>query len=218
MRLTIGLTGLLAASLTVAFAQVSRELLLKPDSPEFTKPAPAVSTVRLETSKGNIDIEVTRAWSPLGADRFVALVRHGFFDEARFFRITPGRWAQFGVPADPMVAQAWRNRTLQDDPFKQSNVRGTVAFAFSGKPNTRTTQVFINLRDNSETHDKEPFTPFGRVVAGMDLADKLNDEYAEGPGGIRAGKQDDFFKGGNAWLLQQFPRLDYIRRAVVLSR
>ena len=85
--------------------------------------------------------------------------------------------------------------------------------AFSGKPNTRTTQVFINLRDNSETHDKEPFTPFGRVVAGMDVADKLNDEYAEGPGGIRAGKQDEFFKGGNTWLLKQFPRLDYIRRA-----
>ena len=199
-------------------AQVHRELLLKPDSPEFTKAAPAVSTVRLETSKGNIDIEVTRAWSPLGADRFINLIRLGFFDEARFFRITPGRWAQFGIPADPAIAQAWRPRALADDPFKQSNVRGTVAFAFSGKPNTRTTQVFINLRDNSETHDKEPFTPFGRVVAGMDIADTLNDEYAEGPGGIRAGKQDEFFKGGNAWLLKQFPRLDYIRHATVIPR
>jgi cyclophilin family peptidyl-prolyl cis-trans isomerase len=199
------------------FAQGHRELLLKPDSPEFTKPAPAVSMVRLETSKGNIDIEVTRAWSPLGADRFVNLVRHGFYDEARFFRITPGRWAQFGIPADPAVAQAWRPRTFPDDPFKQTNVRGTVAFAFA-MPNGRTTQVFINLRDNSETHDKEPFTPFGRVVAGMDVADALNDEYAEGPGGIRAGKQDEFFKGGNAWLLKTFPRLDYIRKASVLPK
>ena len=198
-------------------AQVHRELLLKPDSPEFTKAAPAVSTVRLETSKGNIDIEVTRAWSPLGADRFINLVRLGFFDDARFFRITPGRWAQFGIPADPAVAQAWRNRTLSDDPFKQTNVRGTVAFAFA-VPNGRTTQIFINLRDNHETHDKEPFTPFGRVVAGMDVADTLNDEYAEGPGGIRAGKQDDFFNGGNAWLLKQFPRLDYIRRATLIPR
>lgn len=212
-----------ALVLSVAFslaasAQVHRELLLNPDSPEFTKPAPAVSTVRLETSKGPIDIAVTRAWSPLGADRFVNLVRHGFFEDARFFRITPGRWAQFGIPADPVIAQAWRPRALADDPFTHSNVRGTVAFAFSGKPNTRTTQVFINLRDNSETHDKEPFTPFGRVVSGMEIADKLNDEYAEGPGGIRAGKQDEFFKGGNAWLLKQFPRLDYIRHATVIPQ
>ena len=219
MRVLTVLAGFVALVLTISgAAQVQRELLLKPDSPEFTRPAPAVATVRLETSKGIIDVEVTRAWSPLGADRFVALVRHGFFDEARFFRITPGRWAQFGIPADPAVAQAWRTRTLPDDPFKQTNVRGTVAFAFGGQPNTRTTQVFINLRDNSETHDKEPFTPFGRVVAGMEVVDKLNDEYAEGPGGIRAGKQDDFFKGGNAWLLKTFPRLDYIRRAVVLAR
>jgi cyclophilin family peptidyl-prolyl cis-trans isomerase len=189
--------------------------LLKPDAPEFTQPAPAVSTVRLDTSKGIIDIEVTRAWSPLGADRFVALVRHGFYDEARFFRVTPGRWTQFGIPADPAVGQAWRTRTLRDDPFKQTNVRGTVAFAFA-VPNGRTTQVFFNMRDNSGTHDKEPFTPFGRIVAGMDVADNLNNEYVEGPGGIRAGKQDDYFKGGNAWLLQHFPRLDYVRRATVL--
>ena len=218
MRVVTVLVGFVALILTLpGAAQVHRELLLKPDSPEFTKAAPAVSTVRLETSKGNIDIEVTRAWSPLGADRFINLVRLGFFDEARFFRITPGRWAQFGIPADPAVAQAWRNRTLPDDPFKQTNVRGTVAFAFA-VPNGRTTQIFINLRDNHETHDKEPFTPFGRVVTGMDVVDTLNDEYAEGPGGIRAGKQDDFFKGGNAWLLKQFPRLDYIRRATLIPR
>src|SRR5262245_7048975 len=153
MRFAFALAGILGALLAVP-AQSQRELLLKPDSPEFTKPAPAVSTVRLDTSKGAIDIEVTRAWSPLGADRFVALVRHGFFDEARFFRITPGRWAQFGVPADPAIAQAWRTRTFPDDPFKQTNARGTVAFAFA-VPNGRTTQVFINLRDNHETHDKE---------------------------------------------------------------
>jgi len=198
-------------------AQVHRELLLKPDSPEFTKAAPAVSTVRLETSKGNIDIEVTRAWSPLGADRFINLIRLGFFDEARFFRITPGRWAQFGIPADPAIAQAWRDRALADDPFKQSNVRGTVAFAFSGKPNTRTTQVFINLRDNSETHDKEPFVIFGEVVQGMDVADALYAEYGEAAGGgIRAGKQAPVFEGGNAYLKANFPLLDYIRKATVL--
>ena len=112
------------------------------------------------------------------------------------------------------AAKAWRARTIPDDPFRQSNVRGTVAFAFA-VPNGRTTQVFINLQDNSPTHDKEPFVPFGRIVAGMDVADALNNEYGEGPGGIRAGKQAAFFDGGNAWLAHEFPRLDFIRRATV---
>jgi cyclophilin family peptidyl-prolyl cis-trans isomerase len=173
-----------------------------------------VSVVRFETTRGTIDLEVTRAWSPRGADRFIALVRHGYYDGARFFRITPGRWVQFGINGDPAIAQAWRERTLPDDPFVQSNVRGTVAFAFA-VPNGRTTQVFINTTDNSPSHDKEPFTPFGRVIAGMDVVDAFNAEHGEGPGGIRAGKQDPFFRGGNAWLDAQFPRLDYIRRAVV---
>jgi len=203
-----------AAAIVVQAGAPQRALLLNPDAPEFQRPAPDVCIVRLETTKGNMDIEVTRAWAPRGADRFVALVRHGYYDGVRFFRVTTGRWTQFGINGDPSVAQAWRNRTFPDDPFRQSNVRGTVAFAFA-VPNGRTTQVFINLRDNSPTHDKEPFTPFGRIVTGMDAADALNDEYGEGPGGIRAGKQDAFFEGGNAWLVKQFPRLDYINRASV---
>ena len=207
----------LCVLLTVPAGGQKGRLLLNPDAPEFAAPAPAVSLVRLETSKGVIDIEVTRAWAPRGADRFVALVRHGYYDEARFFRITPKRWAQFGINGDPAVSQAWRARTFPDDPFSQSNVRGTVAFAFA-VPNGRTTQVFVNLQDNSATHDKEPFTPFGRIVSGMDVADALNDEYGEGPGGIRSGKQDAFFQGGNAWLAKTFPRLDYIRRAIVVPR
>lgn len=192
-----------------------RRVLLNPDDPAFREPAPEVSRVRLATSKGLIEILVTRLWAPRGADRFIALVRHGYYDDARFFRITPKRWAQFGINGDPAIAQAWRDRTITDDAFTRSNVRGTVAFAFA-VPNGRTTQVFINLTDNSPTHDKEPFTPFGRVISGMDVADRLNDEYAEGPGGIRAGKQEAYFQGGNAWLLREFPRLDYIIRATVL--
>jgi cyclophilin family peptidyl-prolyl cis-trans isomerase len=213
------LTAIVSTALSAldVTATQNRTTLLTPDAPAFATPAPAVCLVRLETSKGVIDIEVTRDWSPRGADRFVALTRHGYYDEARFFRITPGRWAQFGIHGNPAIAKAWRTRTIADDPFKQSNVRGTVAFAFA-TPNGRTTQVFINLRDNSPTHDKEPFTPFGRVVSGMAVADALNDEYGEGPGGVRAGKQDAFFEGGNTWLLTQFPRLDFIRRAVVLAR
>ena len=198
-------------------AQDGRAVLANPEAAAFKAPAPPVAVVRLETSKGLVDIEVTRAWAPLGADRFVALARNGYYDGNRFFRVTAGRWTQFGINGDPTVAQAWRARTMPDDPFTQSNVRGTVAFAFA-TPNGRTTQVFFNMTDNSPTHDKEPFTPFGRVVRGMDVVDSFNGEHQEGPGGIRAGRQDAFFKGGNAWLDKEFPRLDYIRRATVLPR
>jgi peptidyl-prolyl cis-trans isomerase A (cyclophilin A) len=194
-----------------------RKLLLTPDAPEFTRPAPAVCVVRLDTSKGNVDIEVTRVRAPIGADRFVNLVRQGYYDDNRFFRVAPGRWVQFGINGDPAVSKAWRSKALVDDPFKESNVRGTVAFAFA-VPNGRTTQIFFNLRDNSPTHDKEPFTPFGKVLAGLELIDAVNAEYGEGPGGIRAGKQDPYFDGGNAWLLREFPRLDYIKRATILSQ
>ena len=206
-----------AVVLVIHSSQPTRQLLLNPDATEFSVRAPDRALVRLDTSKGAVDIEVTRAWSPRGADRFIALVRHGYFDDTRFFRITKGRWVQFGINGDPAVAKAWRTRTLPDDEFRQSNVRGTVAFAFA-MPNGRTTQVFINLTDNSATHDKEPFTPFGRVVRGMEIVDTLNGEHGEGPGGIRAGKQEAFFEGGNRWLDAAFPRLDYIRRAVVLDR
>ena len=192
--------------------QPNRSLLLNPDAAEFKQPAPAVSLVRLDTSKGVVDIEVTRDWGPVGADRFVNLVRYGYYDDTRFFRVTAGRWVQFGINGDPAIAKAWRHRTIPDEPFKQSNVRGTVAFAFT-TPNGRTTQVFLNMRDNSATHDKEPFVPFGRVVRGMEVVDAFNAEYGEGPGGIRAGKQDAYFDGGNAWLSVQFPRLDYIKTA-----
>lgn len=191
-----------------------RALLLTPDDPAFTEPAPTQSIVTFETSNGNVEIEVTRDWAPLGADRFVNLVRHGYYDDARLFRVTAGRWVQFGVNGDPAVAQAWREKTFADDPFHESNVRGTVAFAFA-VPNGRTTQVFVNLRDNSATHDTEPFVPFGRVISGMEVFDTLNGEHGEGPGGIRAGGQDPFFAGGNAWLDATFPRLDVMLRATV---
>lgn len=212
-RSTCGtLIVVLALAANVVLAQ--QDALLNPNDARFKAPAPDVSTVRFDTNKGVIDIQVTRAWSPLGADRFVSLVRAGYYDGVRFFRVTTGRWTQFGINGTPAIAKAWRNQTIQDDPFKESNVRGTVAFAFA-VPNGRTTQVFFNMQDNSPTHDKEPFTPFGKIVAGMDVADALNNEYGEGPGGIRAGKQDPYFEGGNEWLLKQFPRLDYIKTATL---
>ncbi|HSC25873.1 MAG TPA: peptidylprolyl isomerase [Vicinamibacterales bacterium] len=175
--------------------------------------APALYTVRLDTSKGPMTLEIQRSWSPHGADRFYNLVRHGFYDGARFFRIRAGQWVQFGIPGDPRVGRAWRAQAIPDDPRVLSNVRGTIAYAFRD-PNGRTTQVFINLRDNSATHDAEPFVPFARVIEGMDVADTLYAEYGEkSGGGIRAGRQDRLFEEGNAYLEREFPRLDFIRRA-----
>ena len=189
-------------------------LLLAVLALQSTQPGPADYRVRLDTSKGPIVIAVHRAWAPHGADRFYNLVTSGYYDQARFFRIRKGTWVQFGIAADPNLAQAWRTRTIPDDPYVgQSNTRGTVAFAFKD-PNGRTTQVFINLKDNSATHDKEPFVVFGKVEEGMAVADALYAEYAEAAGGgIRAGHQDPVFEGGNAYLTANFPLLDYIRTA-----
>ena len=181
----------------------------------MTSRAPDVYRVRLETTKGPIVLEVQRAWAPHGADRFYELVRANYYDDAAIFRIRAGVFAQFGINGDPAVARRWRTRTIPDDPRVLSNERGTVAFAFKD-PNGRTTQAFINLRDNSATMDGEPFVPFARVVEGMDVADALDAEYGErAGGGIRAGKQDPVFDGGNAYLRAQFPHLDYIVRATL---
>lgn len=180
--------------------------------------APADYTVRLDTSKGLIVIAVHRDWAPHGADRFYELVTGGYYDGARFFRIRHHTWAQFGIAGDPQLARTWRTRTIPDDPWAgHSNVRGSIAFAFKD-PNGRTTQVFINLKDNSATHDREPFVVFGEVVQGMDVVDALYDGYGEkAGGGIRAGRQDPVFEGGNAYLEQNFPLLDYIKTARIVQ-
>jgi peptidyl-prolyl cis-trans isomerase A (cyclophilin A) len=179
---------------------------------------PETFRVRLDTTKGPIVIEVHRDWAPLGADRFRELVTSGYYDNTRFFRVVAGRWAQFGINGDPAVATAWRTKTIPDDPRRQSNVRGTVAFAFA-VPNGRSAQVYIALTDLSPTQDAQGFAPFGRVVEGMDVADALNSEYGESSGGgIRAGKQQPLFDppGGNAYLDRNFPRLDRIVRATIV--
>ena len=178
--------------------------------------APPQFRVRLETTKGTIVVEVHRDWGPLGADRFHELVTARYFDDNRFFRVVKGQWAQFGINGEPAIAKAWRNRTIPDDPRGQSNVRGMVAFAFAEK-NARTTQVYIALKDLSDPQDAQGFVPFGRVVEGMDVADALNSEYGESSGsGIRAGKQQPLFDGGNVYLDREFPRLDRLLHAVVM--
>jgi peptidyl-prolyl cis-trans isomerase A (cyclophilin A) len=207
-----------AAAVVVACAgPSSRQRLLEPSRAEFQDRAPEVCRVRLDTTKGPIVLELRREWAPHGVDRFYGLVRAGYYDDVAIFRIRAGVWAQFGIHGDPAVAQRWRTRTIPDDPRVLSNERGTVAYAFKD-PNGRTTQIFINLRDNSEKHDVEPFAPFARVVEGMEVADALYAEYGEqAGGGIRAGKQDPVFAGGNAYLRRNFPSLDYIKRATIVK-
>jgi len=174
-----------------------------------------VFDVRLETSKGPILIEVHREWAPLGADCFRELVRRHYYDDTRVFRVVAGRWAQFGIHGDPRVSARWRGRTIPDDPPRVPNARGAVAFAFA-VPHGRTTQVFISLADNTSL-DAQGFAPFGRVTSGMDVADALESTYGEAAGGgIRAGRQEPLFAGGNAYLDREFPRLDRILRAAVI--
>lgn len=217
------LSGVLTGALLVAFlwnwpaSAQAVSPLLNPKAPELNRRAPGLFDVRLETSKGAILIEVHRDWAPHGADRFYNLVQAGYYDGDRFFRVIRGRWAQFGINGDPKISSLWRTQTIPDDPRRKSNVRGTVALAFAVN-NGRTTQVFINLRDNSATHDPLAFAPFGKVIEGMDVADALNAEYGESAGGgIRGGKQAPLFQNGNAYLESHFPRLDYIKHANVIE-
>jgi cyclophilin family peptidyl-prolyl cis-trans isomerase len=192
----------------------SDPLLLRPSDPAINVPAPEVFLARFTTSQGAFAIEVHRSWAPNGADRFYNLAAHGFFDGQRFFRVRQGFIAQFGVPGEPAIAAAWRSATINDDPPLESNKRGTIAYAFT-TPNTRATQVYINLSDNQRL-DAEGFAPFGVVVTGMEVVDRLYAGYGEAAGGgIRAGKQDALFAGGNAWLAREFPRLDSIRRVTL---
>ncbi len=175
--------------------------------------APEVFQAQFETSKGTITVEVTRAWAPLGADRFYNLIKSGFYDGARFFRVLPGFVVQFGIPADPEVARTWRSARIKDDPVTQSNSRGMVTFATAG-PGTRTTQVFINLADNANL-DSMGFAPFGRISEGMDVVGNLHSGYGEGAPHGRGPDQGRIQTEGNTYLERDFPKLDYIQKATV---
>lgn len=191
----------------------SMAALLRPDSADLARQAPDSYRVRFETSRGPFVVQVVRAWAPHGADRFHYLVRHGFYDGARFFRVMPNFVAQFGLHGDPAVNDAWQNRTIPDDSVRQSNQPGFLTFATSG-PNTRTTQLFINRADNRRL-DALGFAPIGRIVDGQAAADSLYSGYGDGPPRGRGPEQAIIRREGNAYLARSFPLLDSIVRARV---
>ncbi|MEM9863520.1 MAG: peptidylprolyl isomerase [Myxococcota bacterium] len=198
----------------VAPAAERHPALLNPTLANET--APANYAVRLETTKGEVIIDVTRAWSPNGADRFYNLVRIGAFTDVAFFRVIPGFMAQVGLNGDPAVNTAWRGASIQDDPAAgQSNTRGMVTFAKTGAPNSRTQQFFINFSNNARL-DSMGFTPFGRV-RDMTPVDALHGGYGEGAPRGRGPAQGRIQSEGNAYLRRDFPQLDYIRRATIVE-
>jgi peptidyl-prolyl cis-trans isomerase A (cyclophilin A) len=182
--------------------------LLEPEAAKAK--APAKFKVKFTTTKGDFVVEVTRAWAPIGADRFYNLVKLGFYDHVGFFRVVPDFVVQFGIHGDPKVALAWKGAPIKDDKKgKQSNDRGTITYA-KGGPDSRTTQLFINYKDNPRLDDMG-FPPFGKVVQGMDVVDSINKEYGEQP------DQQMIQATGNSYLENAFPRLDYVKSAALIK-
>ena len=174
---------------------------------------PDLFKVNLDTSKGPVVIEVHKDWAPLGAERFYRLVKSGYYDGARFFRVLPGFMAQFGIAADPQSTAKWKEANLQDDPVKQSNTRGMVTFATAG-PNTRTTQMFINTGDNARL-DSQGFAPIGKVISGQEAVESFFSGYGEGAPSGRGPAQQLIEIQGNAYLEKDFPELDFIKKASI---
>jgi peptidyl-prolyl cis-trans isomerase A (cyclophilin A) len=195
----------------VVFISCAPEEKRQASEPPKPEEPPAAYKVKFETTKGDFVIQVTREWAPRGSDQFFELVRNRFYDGARFFRVVRNFVVQFGISGDPAAQRLWGDMKFRDDPVKQSNKKGFVSFAQLG-PNSRTTQAFINLRDNPGL-DKDGFAPFGQVVDGMDVVERLWSNYGEmaprgsGPDPAR------LMKEGNAYLDERFPRLDSITRA-----
>jgi homoserine O-acetyltransferase len=196
-------------------ARSQHALLTDPDNPEWTTPAPPVSQLRFETTKGVFVLELVRANGPIGADRLYNLARLGYYDDTRVHRVNRNYIAQFGLSGDPAVNAAWKNRYLTDDPPRSVNRRGTFAFSFKAMPNTRNTQIYINLANNAR-NDAEAFTVLGAVIEGMSVVDSLYSGYGESSGsGVRQGRQGPLESGGNAYMDREYPLLDRIRRVTV---
>jgi cyclophilin family peptidyl-prolyl cis-trans isomerase len=209
---------LLLAAAAVAAACAHPALLTNRADPRFTAAAPDSFDVRMVTTKGTMLVRVRRRWAPLGADRFYALVRNRYFDSVAFHRVVPKFVAQFGIHGDPAVNAAWRGSGIADDTIRVVNQRGTLAFARGG-PNSRSTQLFFNLVDNTPRLDHLNdfgFPPIGQVIRGLDVLDRLNSEYS-GPEMANPPNQDSITRQGNAYLRRQYPRLDYITNARIVQ-
>src|SRR5688500_15109063 len=176
--------------------------------------APAQYTANFDTSAGSFVITVHRDWAPHGADRFFNLVKNGFFNEVRFFRAIPNFMVQFGIHGTPAIAAVWQQARLPVDKVVQSNRRGFVTYAMGGSPDTRTTQMFINFRDNTNL-DAMGFAPFGQVTSGMDVVDKIYTGYGEGAPRGSGPDQGRIQSEGNAYLMKSFPKLDYVKTATI---
>jgi peptidyl-prolyl cis-trans isomerase A (cyclophilin A) len=186
--------------------------LLKPDA--LKDVAPATYQVKFETTRGDFTVTVTRAWAPIAADRFYNLVKHHYFDNARFFRVVPGFVVQFGLSAYPPVTAAWDKATIKDEPVTQKNKRGTLTFAKTSMPDSRTTQIFINLKDNSSSLDAQGFAPFGVVDGdGMKIVEMFYDQYGDSAGMDQANIE----KLGEKYLAEKWPRLDQIKSATIVG-
>ena len=183
------------------------------DAAQLNETAPDKFQVRFDTSKGEFIVEVTRAWAPNGADRFYNLVKNGYYDDVRFYRAVDNFMVQFGINGDPKLNAVWYKAQIKDDPVKQSNKRGYITFAMSGQPDSRTTQVFINYSDRNSQLDAQGFAPFGKVTKGMDVVDSMYSGYGE----QTTQRQPEIQSQGNAYLEKEFPKLDYIKTATIVT-
>jgi peptidyl-prolyl cis-trans isomerase A (cyclophilin A) len=188
--------------------------LLNPD--KATEKAPEKYTVKFDTTKGDVHIEVTRKWAPNGADRFYNLVKIGYFKDIAFFRTIGGFMVQFGIHGTPAVNAKWKEAKIKDDARGQSNKRGFVTFATAG-PNTRTSQIFVNYADKNAFLDGQGFTPFGKITKGMDVIDSLYQGYGEGAPRGKGPSQGQMQSEGNAYLKKDFPLLDYLKEATLVK-
>lgn len=209
--------GLFVAAIAVNAQDTKSAAPAYADPSKLTEKAPDTFQAVFNTTKGSFTIEVTRSLAPNGADRFYNLAKSGYFTDVAFFRVVPGFMCQFGISGDPAISSKWESANIQDDPVKGSNTRGTITYAMSSSPNSRSTQLFINFGDNSRL-DGMGFAPFGKVTDGMDVVDKLYGGYGDmpeqggngpDPGGIAS--------QGNAYLKKDFPKLDYIKSVTVIT-
>jgi len=182
------------------------------DPSKLNEKAPATFKAKFDTTQGEFIVEVTRAWAPIGADRFYNLVKNGYFDGVKFFRVVPGFVVQFGIHGDPTIAKKWLDANLNDEPVKGTNTRGFLTYAKSGAPNSRSVQLFINLGDNSRL-DQMGFAPFGKVTKGMEVVDKFFGGYKDQP----TARQGEIAEGGNKFLDQNYPKLDSIKTASIVK-